>query len=249
MVIYQIENLINGKKYIGRDSLNRPGYLGGGTAIKSAVKKYGRNNFNKTVIEICKDYNHLLEREEYWLNFYDVVNNPNFYNMISSNNGWEKGKPRLEQLGRVNSQETRNKISKAGKGKTGKTSGKPKPVIQYEVTILKKFITEYPSSIKAEEVLGISSHDIRAAARGKQNTAGGFIWEYKILNKNISRKSRESTPIYQYSYEKVLIPIREYDSINHASKTTNIKQCDISAVCNGKQNTAGGYIWEHKNNK
>jgi hypothetical protein len=44
MVIYQIENLINGKKYIGRDSLNRPGYLGGGTAIKNAIKKYGRKD-------------------------------------------------------------------------------------------------------------------------------------------------------------------------------------------------------------
>jgi hypothetical protein len=249
MVIYQIENLINGKKYIGRDSLNRSGYLGGGTAIKNAVKKYGRESFKKTIIEVCKDYKHLLEREEYWLNFYNVVINPNYYNMITSSNGWEKGKPRPEQLGRVNSKETRDKISRKGKGKTGKTSGKPIPVIQYEFKINKIFISEYTSSIEAERVLGILAHDIRAAARGKQNTAGGFIWEYKILNKNISRRFKESTPVYQYSYEKILIPINEYNSINHASKVTNISQCDISAVCNNKQNTAGGYIWKHKNEK
>jgi hypothetical protein len=246
MVIYQIENLINGKKYIGRDSLNRPGYLGGGTAIKNAVKKYGRNNFNKIIIEVCKNYDHLLEREEYWLNFYNVVNNPNFYNMISSNNDWEKGRPRPEQWGRINSQETRDKISKSGRGKIGKTSGKPTPVIQYGFKIEKVFIQEYSSSIEAGDLTGILPHDIRATARGKQNTAGGFIWEYKILNTNISRKLKESTPVIQYSYHKVLTPIMEYSSINQASKITNISQCDISAATNGKQITAGGYVWKKK---
>lgn len=176
MIIYQIENLINGKKYIGRDSLNRPGYLGGGTAIKNAIKKYGRKNFSKIIIEVCKDYKHLLEREEYWLNFYNVVNNPNFYNMITSSNGWEKGKSRPEKLGKPRSQETKDKISKAGKGKTGKTSGKPIPVIQYKYKIIKTKIAEFPSAAEASRVTGILSCDIRAVIKGKQNTAGGFIW-------------------------------------------------------------------------
>jgi hypothetical protein len=246
MIIYQIENLINGKKYIGRDSLNRPGYLGGGTAIKNAVKKYGRKNFNKTIIEVCKDYEHLLEREEYWLTHYKVVNNPIYYNMIASSNGWEKGKSRPEQLGRINSQETRNKISKAGKGKTGKTSGKPIPIIQYSFEIIKIPIQEYQSANIAENLTGISSHDIRMVARGKQNTAGGFIWEYKIPTQNIARKLKESTPIIQYKYEIIKTPIVEYSSVSEASKITGISSCDISAVCNGKQNTAGGYMWSHK---
>jgi hypothetical protein len=179
MVIYQIENLINGKKYIGRDSLNRPGYLGGGTAIKNAVKKYGRKNFNKTIIEVCKNYEHLLKREEYWLNYYNVVNNPNYYNMITSSNGWEKGKSRPEKLGKPRSQETKDKISKAGTGKIGKTSGKPKPVIQYKYEIIKTPIAEYSSASEASKITGILSCDIRATCNGKQNTAGGYMWGHK----------------------------------------------------------------------
>lgn len=243
MVIYQIENLINGKKYIGRDSLNRPGYLGGGTAIKNAIKKYGRKNFSKIVIEVCKDYKHLLEREEYWLNFYNVVKDSNFYNMITSSNGWEKGKSRPERLGKINSQETRDRISKAGKGKTGKTSGKPIPVIQYNFKIIKSVINEYSSSIIAENITGVSSHDIKMVARGKQNTAGGFIWGYKNLTYNIAKKSRESIPVIQYKYEIIKTKIAEFPSAAEASRVTGILSCDIRAVIKGKQNTAGGFIW------
>ena len=179
MIIYQIENLINGKKYMGRDSLNRPGYLGGGVAIKNAIKKYGRKNFIKIILEICDNYEHLLEREEYWLNYYKVDNNPNYYNMITSSNGWEKGKPRPNLIGRTHSEETKNKISEAGLGKTGKTSGKPKPVIQYKYEIIKTPIAEFPSAVEAGKNTGISAHDIRATCNGKQNTAGGYIWEHK----------------------------------------------------------------------
>lgn len=44
-------NLINGKKYIGLDSHNNPSYLGSGTLILKAIKKYGRGNFIKKTID------------------------------------------------------------------------------------------------------------------------------------------------------------------------------------------------------
>lgn len=50
-IIYKVTNLINGKIYIGRDLRNNPKYLGGGIAIKSAHKKYGRENFVKEILE------------------------------------------------------------------------------------------------------------------------------------------------------------------------------------------------------
>ncbi len=182
MVIYQTTNLINGKKYIGRDAWNRPSYLGGGKAIKEAIKKYGKENFRKEILETCIDRTHLLERELYWLNHFNVVNNPEYYNMIMSSDGWEQGKPRPERIGVKLSEATRKRISEKGKGKKGKASGKPIPIIQYRYEIIKILVAEYNSASEASKQTGISASDIRAVVRGNQFTAGGFIWENKNLD-------------------------------------------------------------------
>ena len=49
MIVYLITNLINGKRYIGMDSKNNPQYLGSGTLILKAIKKYGKENFKKEI--------------------------------------------------------------------------------------------------------------------------------------------------------------------------------------------------------
>lgn len=106
MVIYITTNLINGKQYIGKDTRNNPNYLGSGTLLKRAIQKYGKETFKKEIIEVCHSKNELIEREEYWLNYYDAGRNPNFYNMHNYSSGGigisgEKnhmfGKPQSEQ--------------------------------------------------------------------------------------------------------------------------------------------------------
>lgn len=49
-IIYQTVNLVNNKKYIGKqwNTLNKK-YLGSGKALKLAIKKYGIENFRKDV--------------------------------------------------------------------------------------------------------------------------------------------------------------------------------------------------------
>ena len=179
MIIYITRNLINGKKYIGKDSHNNPEYLGSGALLLEDIKIHGRENFKKEILEYCSTKEELLEREAYWLKFYNVVENPDFYNMTLSSKGWEKGMARPELIGRKHSEETRAKISQNGKGKTGKTSGKPIPIIQYRYEIVKIPIAEYSSAADAAKQTGISSVDIRATINGRQNTAGGFMCEEK----------------------------------------------------------------------
>jgi group I intron endonuclease len=65
-IIYKIINLINGKIYVGRDKHDNPKYMGSGTLLHLAFKKYGFENFQKETIEECDD-SLLDEREKYWI--------------------------------------------------------------------------------------------------------------------------------------------------------------------------------------
>jgi len=68
MIVYEIRNKINGKSYIGQRSANELGsYWGSGKLIKLAIQKYGKNNFERFILERCSSKDELNEREKYWI--------------------------------------------------------------------------------------------------------------------------------------------------------------------------------------
>lgn len=141
--IYITTNRVNGKRYIGKRKCHSKKlddeYLGSGTILLQAVKKYGKNNFYKEIICECCDYDDLNNKEKYYIDLYDAVNSNDFYNMIPGglggtvlgrfaitdgvkvkyvrddeavpylSNGWVKGKP-------TQSLETREKRAKSIRG-------------------------------------------------------------------------------------------------------------------------------------
>lgn len=53
--VYQITNLVNNKIYVGRRKHvlpNQDSYMGSGTQIKNAIRKYGLENFRKDIVQI-----------------------------------------------------------------------------------------------------------------------------------------------------------------------------------------------------
>lgn len=87
MFIYITENTIDGKKYIGMCTRNDPNYIGSGVLLRNAIKKYGKNSFKRTVLQECGTFEELCEAEKYWIDYYDAVNSPNFYNLIEGGYG------------------------------------------------------------------------------------------------------------------------------------------------------------------
>ncbi len=87
MVIYKTTNLTNGKYYIGLDTKNRPEYLGSGKILKQAIKKSGREQFKKEILEECKTIEELRSREVYWISYYNSTD-PRFgYNITEGGQG------------------------------------------------------------------------------------------------------------------------------------------------------------------
>lgn len=92
MVIYLTRNNINGKIYIGKNSTDNPEYLGSGDYLRRAIKKYGRENFTKTIIERCGDEEILNEREKFWIAFYGSTNEDIGYNLTDGGSGGDTTK-------------------------------------------------------------------------------------------------------------------------------------------------------------
>lgn len=87
MIIYKTTNLINGKSYIGKDTKNNKNYLGSGSLLKAAIKKYGKENFTKEILEVCNTHIELKEREKFWIEYYSAINDSMYYNIRPGGDG------------------------------------------------------------------------------------------------------------------------------------------------------------------
>lgn len=97
---YQTTNLINGKYYIGIHSTNNldDGYLGSGILLKKAIKKYGKVNFNKTILCFFDTREELVEEEKFLITN-EFVNNDQNYNLgLGGNGGAIQSKEGLQRL-------------------------------------------------------------------------------------------------------------------------------------------------------
>jgi hypothetical protein len=92
MYIYKITNTINNKIYIGMSTKDNENYLGSGTLISKAVKKYGKEHFIKEVIEHCDSLEILQIREIFWISYYKQSHKEDCYNLHEGGKGgnWKK---------------------------------------------------------------------------------------------------------------------------------------------------------------
>lgn len=87
MIIYKTTNLVNRKIYIGKDKHNNPKYLGSGKRLDSSINKYGKENFEKVILEYCDSEKHMQEREKYWIKYFDSTNRLIGYNLTLGGEG------------------------------------------------------------------------------------------------------------------------------------------------------------------
>jgi len=135
MIIYKTTNTINGKIYVGKDCSNNSKYLGSGSILKSAIKKYGKENFIKEILEECTSPEYLKEREIYWISKLNSRDPLIGYNISPGGDGFMKGVKQSDEhikkransnRGKKRSDETRSKISKANKGQKSWAKGTTK---------------------------------------------------------------------------------------------------------------------------
>jgi predicted RNA-binding Zn-ribbon protein involved in translation (DUF1610 family) len=89
--IYKITNLITKKIYIGkRCSRVLPeldNYWGSGVYLRNSMRKYGKVNFKKEIVEQFQIQDTLNEREIFWISFFDSMNINIGYNLTKGGDG------------------------------------------------------------------------------------------------------------------------------------------------------------------
>jgi hypothetical protein len=176
-IVYCTTNTKNGKKYIGSHNGKNPNYLGSGVNLNEAIKKYGRKNFiRQTLWEGPSEFRY--EMEEYWILYFDAVNNQMFYNATEKGvgAGWIKGKKRSKESQIKRVANTDYKARAANTDYKSKAEKCKKPIIQYD--LCGNFIKKWSSATEAACVLNLQKTNICAVLKNKRNKTGNFIFMY-----------------------------------------------------------------------
>jgi len=88
-LVYKTTNLVNGKYYIGVHSCNCKNcrYLGSGTALKAAIRKYGRHKFKRKTLKQFSTRELAFEYESQIVNKSDSMS----YNCANGGQGFDSG--------------------------------------------------------------------------------------------------------------------------------------------------------------
>jgi group I intron endonuclease len=222
MVIYKVINLINNKFYVGQDSKNNPKYYGSGLLINHAIKKYGKNNFVKEIIEYCYTLEELNEREVYWIEKLHATDRNIGYNITKGGYGSGdvfKNHPNREEI--------LKKISTSH----ADVSGEKNPMFG------KKHTEETINKIKDKQ-------------RDWLNKNNGKLPEYLIQifkeqRKGVGNSRYINKKVQQFTLDGVLV--KEWKDFIEIKESGIFNEKCVSRVCRGINKTHNNYYWKWKN--
>lgn len=235
--VYITTNLLDGKRYIGQRKFSNGWrtYLGSGKHLKEAIKKYGRENFSRTIISIAMTKYELDEMEIDLIQFLQAERSRDFYNIAEG--GCVKGRAGKDAFwyGKKIPFEI---INSANKNRNKKV---------YQFTLDGELIGEYISTTIAANANGLKKQNISIACKDETRTTGGFFWSYNKERKNFIydlTNNHKPRPVFQCNKITGEV-IAKFESVKVASEATGINKANIHNCCKGRIKNAGGYTWRH----
>jgi hypothetical protein len=123
-IIYKTTNKINEKKYIGLHGGDNPEYLGSGKLITSAIKKYGKENFVRTVIAALPEnisHEEAENIEAFYIANADAVKRKDYYNLCGSGRAGRSDRAK-EYWASLNKEEKRDRLKWFDWDRTGENN-------------------------------------------------------------------------------------------------------------------------------
>ena len=252
-LIYKIQNKNDGKIYIGQTSSTLKSRLAkhnevintSNCHIHRAVKKYGWDAFEISIVEDHIPNELLNEREIYWIDFYNSFELG--YNMNRGGNGrvikeqevldlWYAGSTitDITNLLPTKKDTVRQILHEAG--------------ITTEQIQSRKHIHKDPNVDIATIIKlwndGKTTREIRSLCG---DISQGYLLkkldEAGITREERAKRQHKTKEVHQYSIDGEYI--QSFDSARLAGEQLNLNPHQIRATCTGKQKTCGGYKWTY----
>ena len=228
----------SGKVYIGiakdvrhRWRNNGSGYRGS-TRIWYAIQKYGWDKFLHEIVATDLTRQEACDMEIALIGKYKSTD-PNFgYNLTA---GGQHGtlsqtsveKLRASMMGHPVSDKVRAILSESRKI----------PLICIETQEV------FASAKEVTDKMGFCYSSVLKAARGQQDTCGGFHFAWLSDYEKGQMKKFSPSPVV-YSKVRCVTTGEEFDNVSDASRKTGLSRRSISYACNGIHKTCGNMQWE-----
>lgn len=250
MYIYLTTNKINGKKYIGLSSKTpeeTKNYYGSGSLLTKAIKKYGKKNFEKEILENnIESLSLLCERERYYIDLYDAVKSTEYYNIEEggiSSSFWNS----VDDLYK---KEVSDKISKKLKYYFIENPISQKTINSLQESLkifffkrIKDEIEFYDSLYRDKNLLDLKKYRRKISYKIWANLNVKAHEEILDGIRRITKKKRDKK-IYKFTKDGIFIEC--YESLDKALEQNELKSKSLlSLACSGKRNYYFGYRWSY----
>ncbi|HFK1435009.1 TPA: NUMOD3 domain-containing DNA-binding protein [Bacillus cereus] len=233
MIIYKSTNTVNNKVYIGltaskfeqRKRQHKYSALTANSmcAFHLAIRKYGWDNFKWEIIDEAEDFEGLCEKEKYWISHYDSYGSYGYNETKGGDNGF---------LGETHSKETREKISRANKGRIASEETRKK------MSETRKLITGDKHHLYGKTGEKCFNYGKRHSDDAKSKMRNAKLGKYT------GKDSPHAVSIIQLTIDNELVA--KHDSVKDASVSVGGKSPNIVKVCKGERKSAYGFKWMYE---
>jgi group I intron endonuclease len=277
--IYEIRNVVNGKRYIGSAVNIRTRWMDHKKLLRrgnhhckhlqNSWNKHGEKAFLFTILERVDKKENLIPLEQEYIDTLMPEYN------TAKKAGSTLGVPCLESTKRavgeasrkrIITDEYRQKMSSVKKGvpftdehKRNISEGRRAYLAAgnkngnertvQQYTLDGIFVREFESVTLAEQATGLKGTHISRCARGKRGATGGFIWKYADGSSPEYISRADLQKKSVSQYSLDMELVATFSSQVEAFKATGTRAESICMCCKGKLKTAGGYIWRYADDK
>jgi group I intron endonuclease len=252
--IYKITNKINGKVYIGQTCkpikhrwLRHQHSTSGCVRLRDAIAEYGVDSFLVEEVEVCQNSVDAMNRECYWIEFYDSMNIG--YNMKMGSLILEETRKKISEANKtwVRTEETRAKMSNTKKGRTLSQEHKDKIGEAGKKRTASEETRAKMSIAKKGRVVSQETKD----KLSKINT-GNVISEETRAKISSSNKGKHSKPHKDDKAIPNRVPVMAigdgfglfFDSIAAAARQLGMHASNVSIACK-TGSRCGGYEFQY----
>ena len=234
--IYITTNLINNKHYVGQRKIRGNNsdnlYLGSGKLLTCAIRKYGKENFVREILDYADSQEELDYLEDYYIELNQATTNPFFYNIAKGGNGGNKTAGWTEEQRLRFSQECSERTSGERNPRYGaKLTPEHKQLLSTlhsDPEFKKRYQTdefrEKMSKVTRGKKNGMHGrkHTDESKKKMSENSKGKNCGQLNGNYGNIGDKAKNGKPVFRYLDKEKTIIIERYNTTQMAAEDLGV---------------------------